>query len=155
MKTDDGKRFYSITTQIHDAMMQYEYEDKKNHKLGRVESNLLHFLAIEKKAFSMKDIASALSVSHSRVTHLIDSLLAKGYLVRIPSSDDRRIYLAQITTEGINAVSNYKDRTIQKYNDLLTELPETERHFILDSLTKWKAFLAERKKEISKKSEDT
>ena len=153
MSLEAGSRFYKITTQIHDAMMQYEYEDKKNHKLGRVESNLLHFLALDKEVYSMKDIANALGVSHSRVTHLVDSLLAKGYLVRITSTEDRRIYLAQITAEGINAVSNYKERTIQKYNDLLTKLPEHERHHILDSLTKWKIFLAERKKEINDKNQ--
>ena len=153
MNSAEGKKFYNITTQIHDAMMQYENEDKKNHKLGRVESNLLQFLALETRAYSMKDIANALGVSHSRVTHLIDSLLAKGYLMRIPSNEDRRIYLAQITNEGINAVKNYKERTIQKYNDLLTELPEKERHHILDSLAKWKAFLTERKKVLNIKSD--
>ena len=149
MSTGDGSRFYNITTQIHDAMMQYEYEYKKSHKLGRVESNLLHFLALEIKEYSMKEIASAMGVSYSRVTHLIDSLLAKGYLVRKTSEEDRRIYLAQITKAGIKASTNYKESTIKKYNELLTELPDNERHHILDSLTKWKIFLAERKKEIS------
>ena len=47
----------------------------------------------------MKELSEHLGVTHSRITHLVDSLIKKNYLVRFPSTDDRRVFYTQINEE--------------------------------------------------------
>ncbi|MCL1827677.1 MAG: MarR family transcriptional regulator [Candidatus Cloacimonetes bacterium] len=154
-ETDLGNRLYKITTQINVALSKYEESTKKDYKLGRVESHLLHLLAVERKALPMKDIAKALGVSQSRVTHLIDTLLAKGYLERFSSPDDRRIFLAQITPAGIDVNTNYKEDIINRYHNMLQLLSDVEKNKIFESFKEWKNFLYERSKEFNFEVEES
>jgi len=149
MSSNISNKFFEISSKIHEAMVQYEFAEKKSNNLGRVESNLLSFLSENRKPYHMTDIAKVMGVSTSRVTHLVDSLLLKGYLVRFSTPNDRRKYLTEITQSGIEVVTEYEQKTMMRYHDLLMALPDKERESIIQAINEWRVFLLEQKKEIS------
>lgn len=49
---------------------------------------------------SVTELASRLALSQSSVTELIDRSVAAGLVVRVTSSEDRRVVLVRLTDEG-------------------------------------------------------
>lgn len=141
MDYEKGRLFYESTNVIHNLMLNFEFMHKQCLKLGRVECNLLQFLLHEKKPVSMKDIAEYMDVSHSRITHLMDSLIKKNFLRRIPCSDDRRVFYAEITPEGKDIARKYKEKNVKMFEDFLKKLPEDQIEPIYKMLTYWREFL--------------
>ncbi|MCK9330825.1 MAG: MarR family transcriptional regulator [Candidatus Cloacimonetes bacterium] len=141
MDHEKGKIFYEQTNAIHNLMLNFEFMYKQCLKLGRVECDLLQFLLREKRAVSMKEVANFMDVSHSRITHLMDSLIKKNYLKRIPSKEDRRVFYAEITPEGKEIAKKYKEKNIKMFEDFLKKMPEDQIEPIYDTLMYWKQFL--------------
>ncbi|WP_249435984.1 MarR family transcriptional regulator [Paenibacillus sp. Marseille-Q4541] len=67
----------------------------------------------------------ALSVTAPAVTNLSNKLVNKGYIERMPSPDDRRQVLLQITEQGemvhATMLSKYKELTGDLWNDFSEE----------------------------------
>jgi DNA-binding MarR family transcriptional regulator len=129
--------FYELTNAIHNLMLQYEFMRKRNLKLGRVESNLLYYLATINKQVNLKEVAKKLDVSFSRITHLMDNLEKKGYALRIPCLVDKRIIRAQITPTGIEIAKVYKEKNIKMFINFLRKYPAEEIEPTLQALNYW------------------
>ncbi|MCB5250618.1 MAG: MarR family transcriptional regulator [Candidatus Cloacimonadales bacterium] len=140
-KNEIGKQIYDVTNQIAQLMGSFEFMQKKCSKLGRVECNLLHYLIQTDRNVNMKELSEHLGVTHSRITHLVDSLIKKNYLVRFPSTDDRRVFYTQINEEGKEMLNKHINESIKSYNKILNQLDENELTLIFDALSKWKDFL--------------
>ena len=52
----------------------------------------------------MCDLSARLGLSPSGLTRRLDGLVRLGYVQRVPSSADRRVMLATITTKGLSAM---------------------------------------------------
>ena len=137
MEIDEGKLFYNETNAIHNLMLNFEFMNKQCLKLGRVECNVLQFLLQENQPVSMKEIAAYMKVSHSRITHLMDSLLKKGYITRTSGTDDRRVYFATITKAGVKIAGVYKNKNIDMFKDFLKKLPKEQIEPIYAALEYW------------------
>jgi DNA-binding MarR family transcriptional regulator len=55
-------------------------------------------------AMRMCDLADMLQLSPSGLTRRLDGLVKTGFVTREPSSDDRRVMLAQLTPSGLAAL---------------------------------------------------
>ena len=137
MTYEKGKKFYEYTNDIHNLMLNFEFMHKQCFKLGRVECDMLNFLLQENKPVNMKSIAKCMDVSHSRITHLMDSLIKKQYLKRIPCQIDRRTFYAEITEEGKEITRKYKQKNIQLFEEFLDRLPEDQVQPIFKMLCFW------------------
>lgn len=141
MKKNIGKEFFDISNEISDLLYKTEAIYKSILKLGKVESAYLNFLKEESKPTNMKRLSEELNVSHSRITHLTDSLIKKGYVDRVSSTEDRRVYLAFLTDKATDLLNKENNDKISIYNKLIEELPEEKSLVILDALSTWKNFL--------------
>jgi DNA-binding MarR family transcriptional regulator len=147
MKNQSGQKFFDLTNEISNLMYNFDFMNKKCTRLGRVECNLLHYLLKVDKQVNMKELADFLNVTHSRITHLMDSLLKKDFVTRISSTDDRRVYYAAITEKGKNMVNKHINDAVKTYNDILPKLPEDKIDNIYEALDTWKNFLEALNKE--------
>lgn len=93
-------------------------------KLGKMECELLTLLDSIDKPLSMNELSRALKVSHSRITRIIDNLVKKKFVKRFPSKIDRRSWLAEITSEGINANKKALEEFIEIQKKLIEKLPQ-------------------------------
>lgn len=141
MKKNLGRDFFNLTNDISNLMFVFEFMHKRCTKLGRVECNLLHYLLNEDRPVSMKELAKYLGVTHSRVTHLMDSLIKKGYIDRIASTEDRRVFFASITDVGAEIVNKHMNEGVKVYNKLLQKLSQEKVDMIFEALKLWKDFL--------------
>ncbi len=76
------------------------------------------------EGMGIKELAEILGISSSAATQLVDSLVAKSYLVREASADDRRaikIRLSDKTRELINSVDIEAFRKVNSVFDVLSD----------------------------------
>jgi DNA-binding MarR family transcriptional regulator len=99
---------------------------KKQTNLGRIECDLLQYLNELNTAVCMNDISEKLSVSHSRITRLIDALVEQKLVERFPSRRDRRSWLAKITRKGKRIANQNVDDLIQIQKIIIEKFPEED-----------------------------
>lgn len=141
-KNQISDQIYSVTKEIAQLMNNFEFMQKKCSKLGRVECNLLHYLITVDRQVSMKELAKHLAVTHSRITHLMDSLIRKNFIIRLASDDDRRVFYAEITKEGKDMVHKHVSESVKSFNKILGKLEDQELDNIYEALQLWKTFLS-------------
>jgi DNA-binding MarR family transcriptional regulator len=84
----------------------------------------LHHLSEHQQSLSMVDISRLLLTDKSNVTAIIDRLEKAGYVKRIPSQQDRRMVMIQLTPAGsafLESVRTYHD---QRIHELLSVLDD-------------------------------
>lgn len=74
------RKIYAITLPQFDVMAELEYANT---------------------ALTMTELSNKLMVSNGNITGVIDRLVREGYVKRVPSSDDRRVQLIQLTGNGL------------------------------------------------------
>ena len=64
------------------------------------EDPVLEFLSRQDEGMNPSDLASRLGYTRPRMTRILDSLEAKGYVERVPDEKDRRRVIVYCTDEG-------------------------------------------------------
>lgn len=76
-------------------------------------------------ALRMTDIADKLVLSRGGITKLVDRLEEAGYLRRVPSAEDRRVTMVEITKSGREAVSRSRaiidDVVLRRWADRISD----------------------------------
>ncbi|NCC74250.1 MAG: MarR family transcriptional regulator [Sphingobacteriia bacterium] len=78
---------------------------------------------IEKKA-THKSIADFLKLNKSTVTGIVDRLVTKGLVVRLPDLIDRRISMVTLTPQGLDLINNSPNLLHQQLATNLQKMPE-------------------------------
>ena len=85
---------------------------------------------------TMSEFSNALSVPLSTATRIADWLVDKGYIKRLPDSDDRRIVRVTLTNTGrglYKAIDRYIRQRIQQ---ILSTLTNEERTMLFNLISK-------------------
>jgi MarR family transcriptional repressor of mepA len=78
------------------------------------------FLLMEKGPMLMNDLSRELYIENSTVTGLVDRLEERGFVSRLPVSNDRRKWNISITHEGINEIKKTQG-IIKSVNSMIGE----------------------------------
>ncbi|NHC24911.1 MarR family transcriptional regulator [Nocardioides sp. IC4_145] len=73
-------------------------------------------------------------VTSGTMTNRVDRLAARGLVERYPDPDDRRGVIVRLTTEGKSAVDGAFTALLRAEQELIADLPPTERHELADLL---------------------
>jgi len=93
---------------------------RENHDLTLVEFEaLIRIGRSPGRQMSMSDLADQMVLTSGGVTRLVDRLANNDYVSRVACPSDRRVHWAQLTDEGVAALSQA----------LETHLEELDRHF--------------------------
>ena len=84
----------------------------------------------------MGDLSKFMQVAPSRVTALIDSLVARGLVKRVKSEIDRRASVIVLTNDGSEVTAAYRDRKRTMCKKLLSHLSPEEQLIFLKLLGK-------------------
>ena len=79
-------------------------------------------------------LAERLLVSRPSVTGLLDTLQAKGLIVRRPHADDRRRVLVELTAEGLALLRSHFGRHYAEQNALFADLGPDEQSLLVSLL---------------------
>jgi DNA-binding MarR family transcriptional regulator len=95
------KRLYLLLSQrIDDAL--------KPHGLGRSQWQVLYRVR-RAGTLAQRDLQHAMQVEPATLTGVLDVLVAKGWLERSGSCEDRRCRLLQLSSEGLELLANVPD----------------------------------------------
>jgi MarR family 2-MHQ and catechol resistance regulon transcriptional repressor len=107
----------------------YLYKAYKQFELNPANFNLLMVIKHvgQETGISQNKIGSQLFVSAANITKLIDGLEEKGWLIRIPSKDDRRVKLIKITEEGSALLDKVWAEHAKALNNILGGFSHTDK----------------------------
>lgn len=130
-----SEKFQDLLTRLQVVMTEIDYNQKACIQAGKMECQLLNYLYQIKKPANMNELAKALSVSHSRVTRIMDNLVNKGLVTRRPSEEDRRCWYAEITDKGAKLAENSQQTIIDQQRKLVKRLPKNQLESIHKAFT--------------------
>ena len=93
---------------------------------------------------TMGEIASALGVSKSAASQLLEGLIEKGFVERMRDEEDKRVAYVSISRAGLRHFKHMRDRGGKRITQMFDLLDDTELEQIEAITTK----LVERAKEI-------
>ncbi|MEI6499270.1 MAG: MarR family transcriptional regulator [bacterium] len=127
--TNIGNQFQSLKRKM---MALHCFDDQKFH-ITPAQWHVL-FVVRENDGISSKEIAINLNISSSAATQLIDSLVAKDFLVRESDSDDRRALKIHLSDSSKSFVSKMKSRSFERLDQIFKALSdeELEKYFVLN-----------------------
>ena len=98
------------------------------------EDPVLEFLSRQEEGMSPSDLAKRLGYSRPRMTRILDSLEAKGYVERIPDAEDRRRVIARCTDEGRRHASDNSSEGVSSLAATLSRMGEHDARELLRGL---------------------
>lgn len=84
--------------------------------------------------FTQAELGRRLLLEKSTISRLVDQLVARGWVERGSSLQDRRAASLLLTPAGQQAAATLAIARRQKFADLLAAVPETERETVLQAL---------------------
>jgi DNA-binding MarR family transcriptional regulator len=84
----------------------------------------------------MKDIATMVGLAPSTITQMMDSLVERGYIERIPSEQDRRSINLVLTPSGKGIAQALKREAERVFERIMDEIGEAETTQLLTLIKK-------------------
>ncbi len=79
----------------------------------------------------LSDLSQKMGISNPTASGLVDRLVQNGYMKREADPDDRRAVVLSVTDKGTKLTQKLRESTQQKWNNILTEIPQADqRDFI-------------------------
>jgi len=87
-----------------------------------------------KLSMSIKRIAVQMNLTPGRITHILTSLEAKKYIERKIDQKDKRNIIVHLTDSSIPFLKQVNENHIKLHENILNNLPEDKREFIIESM---------------------
>lgn len=91
---------------------------------------------IFKKEPTMTELADYLSVAPPSATSLVESLVADGYVDRVPDKDDRRIVRIKVSGKGLTKITATREKAAEHMKKILEPLTDEEKQSLKTILEK-------------------
>lgn len=88
----------------------------------------------ERDYFTVKELATQMGLTSSRITHIITSLEKKGYIKRELDVNDRRNIKVMLTEKAHDFTKEVNNQHIKLHQGILTLINPDKREMILESL---------------------
>lgn len=98
------------------------------------EGPVLEYLSRHDEGMNPSDLAKRLGYTRPRMTRILDSLEAKGYVRRVPDEQDRRRVIAYCTEAGHNRVHDNSSSGVSSLAETLQKMGEHDARELLRGL---------------------
>lgn len=129
-----AENFHNLITRLQVVLSEIDYAQKACLQAGKMECQLLNHLFMVKTPVNMNELAKVLSVSHSRITRIMDNLVSKKLVTRKPSEKDRRCWFAIITDKGKKLAENSQQTVVDQQKKIMAQIPEKDLEGIFKAL---------------------
>ncbi|WP_084146028.1 nitronate monooxygenase [Anaerovorax odorimutans] len=130
------KKLNEILVSLFNSVLKMEekaVKDSSKHNLSITEVHTLSAIGAG-KAKTMTQVSASLKISISTLTVAINRLVKKGYVNRFRVPEDRRMVKIELTEEGIDAVHEHEAFHLKMVDEAISELNETEKELLIQSL---------------------
>jgi DNA-binding MarR family transcriptional regulator len=122
-----------ITSQLFANCNEKESRHATKYGVSIVESRCIRKLR-EKKQLTVNQMAQEMSLTSSRVTRIIDGLVAKKMVVRESGENDRRVYNLLLTPKGEKLANDLIQDHIKIHEQIIDNVPEKYHHLMIEIL---------------------
>jgi len=112
---------------------QYELDAWMSLNLGIGQLKTLFFIS-NRGATTTGKLATALKVTPTNVTGIVDRLLEKKLITRTVDPDDRRVLLLRTTPQGDELVAELRQNRRERMSELFNRLSEEEASIVAQGL---------------------
>jgi DNA-binding MarR family transcriptional regulator len=112
---------------------QYELDAWMSLNLGIGQLKTLFFIS-NRGATTTGKLATALKVTPTNVTGIIDRLLEKDLITRIGDPDDRRVLVLRTTPKGDELVAELRQKRRERMTELFKNLSDKEAEIVAQGL---------------------
>jgi len=127
-----AERLYTILREIVECCQEGHAIQAQQFGLTTAEARALVAIRFH-NCQTTADLAEALFVAKSRVTRILDGMVAKSLIQRSEHADDRRLCSIRLTKKGTETTSGLMAFILELHKDVLSSLPSAER---AETLTK-------------------
>ncbi|MCF7797725.1 MAG: MarR family transcriptional regulator [Lentisphaeria bacterium] len=106
----------------------------KDHNLKVAEFRCLRIMD-EDTVYSVHDLAMSMKLSASRLTRIIDGLVANDLVKRVQSNEDRRYSNISLTTKGRGVVQKLQDEYTKIHSEMLAYTNSENRREIIRGIS--------------------
>lgn len=135
-RTQHALNLWEKLFHTYEAIRKVQVKTVFEHKLTGPQFNVLEVL-FTSGPMPLKKIGERLFVSGANITCVIDNLEKEGLVRRVPSHEDRRIIIAELTGKGKEKIENLfplHARNILKMTESLSIEEQSELENLLDKL---------------------
>ena len=83
-----------------------------------------------------QDLADATQRNKANVTRLIDGLVKRGYITRVPNPTDRRKHQLEMTPSALEMMDKIMPEVLGEYKKVIEDISEEEIQFLKTILNK-------------------
>ncbi len=126
----------NLQSQVYQLVRAYELCDQMCMGQYRVTASQGYTMLTlpESKSMTMNALSEAMGLANSTMTRMIDQLVDKGFVRRETDNEDRRVVRVSLTSQGQETRRNLEQAQQYFFGLVLTEIPQEERHDILQVL---------------------
>jgi len=126
-KTKQALSLWEKLSQTYEALRKTQVKAVFEHKLTGPQFNVLEVLYVY-GPMPLKKIGERLFVSGANITCVVDNLEKEGFVKRVPSNEDRRIIIAELTEKGRSKMENVFPIHAKNITSITNALSEEEQH---------------------------
>jgi len=133
VKKETVEQLVELQRRIDRDRRQYELDAWMRLHLGIGQLKTLFFIS-NRGATTTGKLATALKVTPTNVTGIIDRLLEKNLITRTGDPDDRRVLLLRTTPQGDELVAELRQKRRERMSELFSRLSEEEAAVVAQGL---------------------
>lgn len=133
--TDLSLKLFVVLTRALQSIEKQVVRDIRKHRLNLTEFAVLELL-FHKGPQPIQKIGQKVLLASSSITYVVDKLEQKKLLVRMASPDDRRVTLAQLTSDGNRLMEAIFPEHSQAINEIMDVLTVEEKQSLIEQLKK-------------------
>ena len=134
---------------IHRCFRKWQSDKMDSHGINGVQQNYL-FHIYKKPGISQEDLCEHILVNKSNVARQLSVLEQEGWIIRKPSSHDKRVYEVYLTEKAEKIMPDIL-ALMKNWNQMILEdLTQEEQLFLLNLLPK----ITQKAKELERKERD-
>lgn len=132
-KVAQARELSALTRELSHCCIEKEERICRSFDLHSADGRLLAAMLNEQITTS-SGLAARLGIGNSRITPIIDRLVAKGLVARTGFQSDRRVRTVELTEQGRAIAIQMRDFETELHLKLLGYIPSTERAGLLTTL---------------------
>ena len=129
-----ASRLANLTFSLLANCQEKEVHLAELHNLTQAEFRCLRLFG-KNESINNKTIATRMKLSPSRITRIIDRLVAKGYIRRQIDSRDRRNMKVNLSRRGKYLVRKFNNAYVDIHNEILQDIDPSPHKQLLSGMT--------------------
>lgn len=146
---DSREVFNDVIVHLFNEIMRLEEEVVITEEYSDLTNNEMHVIdAVGPEGGKMSTVAGKLRITMGSLTTSMNGLVAKGYVERQRSEEDRRVVNVRLTDRGLKAYEKHREYHMQMVDAMMRTMDEEEIPVLAKALTGLKGFFYQYKGEV-------